>query len=390
MNKVPKLRFPEFSGEWEEKKLGGIDIKLTRGPFGSALKKEFMVNKSDNTYKVYEQKHAIKKSINIGEYYVNEEKYLELKRFEVLPGDFIMSCSGTIGEIFKIPKNAEKGIINQALLKIEIGKKINEDYFLYCFRKNLNGLETKGSGIKNVTSVKFLKEDFILSIPSLKEQQKIASFLLLVDKKIEKQQEKVEALKDYKKGMVQKIFSHEIRFKGDNGHWNQYLLGNIIELYDNKRKPVKEQDRVNGKYAYYGATGIIDYINSYIFEGEYLLLGEDGANIITRSAPLIYKTQGKFWVNNHAHIFKPKKQFDIEFMKQCLELIDYTPYNTGTAQPKLNAEAIKLIPLKAPCYKEQQKIANFLSTIDKKLEKEQEKLDSLNQWKKGLLQQMFV
>ncbi|EHP50507.1 MAG: restriction endonuclease subunit S [Clostridium perfringens] len=212
MQKIFKqeIRFKDDKGldypEWEEMTLGDVDVELTRGPFGSALKKEFMVDKGIETYKVYEQKHAIQKNIKIGEYYINKEKYNELKRFKVNPGDFIMSCSGTVGELFKIPNNAEKGVINQALLKIEVGSKVNEEYFLYCFRKNLDGLETKGSGIKNITSVKFLKEEFIMPIPFLKEQEKIGDFFVKIDAILDKEYKKLEELKHLKKGLLQQIF----------------------------------------------------------------------------------------------------------------------------------------------------------------------------------------
>ena len=192
--------------EWEEKKLGELDILLVRGPFGSSLTKSIMVPKGNNTYKVYEQKHAIQKDCNLGTYYVNQEKYEELKRFEVNPNDYIMSCSGTIGELYKIPVDAEKGIINQALLKITVGNDLDENYFLYIFKYNLNNLETKGSGIKNITSVKFLKEEFEIPMPDIREQRKIANVLMEIDKKIEKEQEKLDSLNEYKKGLLQQMF----------------------------------------------------------------------------------------------------------------------------------------------------------------------------------------
>ena len=88
---------------------------IVRGPFGSALKKDFFVEKSSKTYKVYEQKHAIQKSATIGTYYIDETKFKELKRFECKPGDFLMSCSGTMGELYQLPADCERGIINQAI-----------------------------------------------------------------------------------------------------------------------------------------------------------------------------------------------------------------------------------------------------------------------------------
>ena len=181
----------------------------------------------------------------------------------------------------------------------------------------------------------------------------------------------------------------KLRFKEFSEEWESFLLGDSIILYDNQRKPIKEQERSSGEYAYYGATGIIDYIDNYIFEGEYLLLGEDGANIITRNAPLIYKTQGRFWVNNHAHIFKPISKFNMDFMKHNLELINYIPYNTGTAQPKLNTDSLKSILFNSPSLQEQEKIASLLSLIDDKINLQSEKVKYLKDYKKGLMQKIF-
>ncbi len=181
----------------------------------------------------------------------------------------------------------------------------------------------------------------------------------------------------------------KLRFKEFSEEWESFLLGDSIILYDNQRKPIKEQERSSGEYAYYGATGIIDYIDNYIFEGEYLILGEDGANIITRNAPLIYKTQGRFWVNNHAHIFKPISKFNMDFMKHNLELINYIPYNTGTAQPKLNTDSLKSILFNSPSLQEQEKIASLLSLIDDKINLQSEKVKYLKDYKKGLMQKIF-
>ncbi|MGV3074746.1 restriction endonuclease subunit S [Clostridium baratii] len=181
----------------------------------------------------------------------------------------------------------------------------------------------------------------------------------------------------------------KLRFKGFEDEWKEFRLGDIVTFYDNLRKPIKGEERNEGIYPYYGATGIIDYINDFIFEGEYLLLGEDGANIVTRSAPLIYKTKGKFWVNNHAHIFYPKENFNIDYLKQALERINYIPYNSGTAQPKLNIENVKKVLLKSPGLEEQTKIANFLSNVDNIIEEQEGKVKDLEQYKKGMMQKIF-
>lgn len=168
------LKNGELPKGWKYINFGNVVKEFIRGPFGSSLRKEFFVPFG---YKVYEQKNAIYQNINLGKYFINENKYQELKRFEVKNGDYIMSCSGTIGKLFNIPQNAPKGIINQALLIIRIDKeKILDNYFFYHFTsqnfQNLIIKDSKGTAISNLAGVKDLKKVPFLYC-SLKEQQKI-------------------------------------------------------------------------------------------------------------------------------------------------------------------------------------------------------------------------
>ncbi len=165
-------------------------------------------------------------------------------------------------------------------------------------------------------------------------------------------------------------------------------VGELTESFDGKRVPIDSDLRISGKYPYYGATGIIDYVDDYIFNGEYVLLAEDGANIIMRNYPVAYLTQGKFWLNNHAHIMRMRNGSNY-FLVQVLEKIDYKKYNTGTAQPKLNSKIVKNIELKIPHIEEQQQIGNFFKQLDDIIALHQRKLDLLKETKKGFLQKMF-
>lgn len=173
--------------------------------------------------------------------------------------------------------------------------------------------------------------------------------------------------------------------------WSILRLDEIVEFLDEKRVPLKESERMNrkGKYPYYGASGIIDYIDNYIFDGEFILLGEDGANIITRSTRLAFLAKGKIWVNNHAHIMKAKQGYDSYYICEYLESMDYTKYNTGTAQPKLNKEVCKNILIKVPSIKEQEKIAEILSTWDSAIEKQEKLIEKKKEFKKGLMQRLL-
>jgi len=252
-----------------------------------------------------------------------------------------------------------------------------------------NGSKVLGISTGNLKQV-------IFKIPTLPEQQKIAGFLSAVDEKLQHLNRKKELLQQYKKGVMQKLFSQELRFKQADGRdypdWEEKRLGEIATFLDGKRKPIKSADRskMQGEYPYYGASGIIDYVNDYIFDQELILLGEDGENIISRNLPLAFRVSGKCWINNHAHVIVPKKNYDIDFLAQALERINYLNYNTGTAQPKLNQEVCKKIKLLMPCQQEQQKIAAFLSSLDEKIDAVSAQIELTQQFKKGLLQEMFV
>ncbi|MCT7574589.1 restriction endonuclease subunit S [Aliarcobacter butzleri] len=187
--------------------------------------------------------------------------------------------------------------------------------------------------------------------------------------------------------MSKSINVPKLRFKEFNGEWEEKQLGKIATFYNSKRIPLTEIDRIKGEYPYYGASGIIDYVKDYIFDGEYILLGEDGANIVMRNSRLAFLAKGKFWVNNHAHIFQAKDSNT--FLCEALERINYTKYNTGTAQPKLNSDVVKKIKLLVPLKQEQEKIASFLTSIDTKIEQLTKKEELLKQYKKGVMQKIF-
>ena len=180
----------------------------------------------------------------------------------------------------------------------------------------------------------------------------------------------------------------QIRFKGFTDAWEQRKLGDVAKFYNEQRIPIDSSARIPGKYPYYGATGIIDYVHDYIFNGEYVLLAEDGANIVSRNSPIAYLTKEKFWLNNHAHIMR-MPEGDNTFLLQCLEKQNYIPFNTGTAQPKLNAETVKNIGFSIPQKTEQTSIGNLFRTLDKLIALQQRKLEAMQKLKQGYLQQLF-
>ena len=185
-NKVISLtakKSVEIETKWSLVKLNDI-AELRRGPFGGSLKKEIFVKTG---YKIYEQQHAIKNNFFIGEYYITEEKYNEMKAFELLPNDLIMSCSGTIGKLAIFPETAPKGIINQALLRLRPINGYMEVTFLKLILEYFNNIfyeNSHGTGLKNVASVEVLKQ-IKIPFPPKDIQQKIVAECEWIDKEVE-------------------------------------------------------------------------------------------------------------------------------------------------------------------------------------------------------------
>ncbi|HBN06116.1 MAG TPA: hypothetical protein DD434_10080 [Bacteroidales bacterium] len=157
------------------------NTSLRRGPFGSSIRKNMFVKQSAQTSKVYEQKNAIYKNFELGDYHIKLEEYPNLKSFITRPGDIIISCAGTIGETYVLPNDAPKGIINQALLKVVVNEKvITSVYFTKVFQSLLKDRvnnDAKGSAMKNLGSINYLKQNLNIPLPPLREQKRILSKL---------------------------------------------------------------------------------------------------------------------------------------------------------------------------------------------------------------------
>ena len=141
-------------------------------------------------------------------------------------------------------------------------------------------------------------------------------------------------------------------------------LDDIAENCDNQRKPIASGKRQKGFYPYYGASGIVDYVKDYIFDGDYLLISEDGANLLTRNTPIAFSVTGKNWVNNHAHILKFKDYATRRLVEFYLNSLDLSPFISGGAQPKLNQSNLNKIKIPLPCMEEQERIVSILDRFD--------------------------
>ena len=176
--------------------------------------------------------------------------------------------------------------------------------------------------------------------------------------------------------------------------WKEYKLEDVTINYNSKRIPLssKERELRQGKYPYYGAQGVIDFIDKFIFEGQYLLVAEDGANLETRNEDIarLTKNQEQFWVNNHAHILRSNENSDIRYIKYFLNKSDLSGYITGSAQPKLNKANLNSIRMVLPPFEEQKAIARILSTLDEKIEVNNQINKTLENMAQAIFKQWFV
>ena len=383
-----------------------------KGPFGSALTKAMFVPKGEDTVKVYEQKNAIQKDASLGDYYITRDYFeSKMKGFELFPGDIIVSCAGTIGETYIMPEGTEQGIINQALMRMKLMPSVYVEYFLIYFDvilKQTARKSSKGSAIKNIPPFDELKR-YLVPLPPLEEQHrivaKIEEILPYIDqydkaytkletfnkkfpedmkksilqmamqgKLVEQRPEEGTADELYeqivsekaqriKEGKIKKekpidfVLSDEIPWDLPE-NWKWVRFRDITINRDAERVPlsVSEREHLEKKYDYYGASGVIDKVDKYLFTEDLVLIGEDGANLLSRSTPIAFIATGKYWVNNHAHVIECCKGVFIKYFVYYINAISLAKYVTGTAQPKMNQARMNGIWIPLPPLEEQKRI----------------------------------
>lgn len=271
---------------------------------------------------------------------------------------------------------------------------LTREYLLYWLladetRERINGTCT-GARMPRADMSEVLEFDFPL--PPLAEQRRIVQVL---DKALAglttaeaNARENLQNARALFESHLQSVFTQ--RGKG----WVVKTIDQLSTNLDGKRVPITKSARKVGEYPYYGASGIVDHVADYIFEGDMLLVSEDGANLLARTTPIAFSVSGKYWVNNHAHILKFDKMATQRFVEMYLASIKLDEFITGAAQPKLNQKALNSIPIPIPQdIAEQGRVVaglDSLSTETQRLEAiYQKKLDALAELKKSLLHQAF-
>lgn len=261
----------------------------------------------------------------------------------------------------------------------------------------------KGSSIPQLT-IPMIKEKAI-PLPPLSEQQRIVErieeLFAKLDEAKERLQEAADSFAVRKAAILYKAFTGELtkQWRRENGvsdeSWEEKKLSEITENQDSKRIPLSksQRDNMNRIYDYYGASGIIDKVDDYIFEGKKLLIGEDGANLVTRSKDIAFIADGKYWVNNHAHILDVKDTVLLMYLCNYINNMDLIPYVTGSAQPKLTQAKMNNIKIFLPTLPEQHEIVRLIDDLlarERKAQQAAEQaLASIDLMKKSILARAF-
>ena len=383
---VPKLRFPEFTGKWQTEKLGSLFIDRQEVGFSDLS----LMSLTDENGLVPQQETKKKDNSN-----ANKSKYLR-----VCKGDIVYNTMRMWQGRCAYCKN--EGIVSPAYT-VCIPKDGCDGVFFYYYFKTYDLIQKFHANSQGLVSdtlnLKFDKfASIAISCPIKKEeQQKIADCLSSIDDLIDAESRKLKVLEKYKKGLMQKLFPVEGKtlpewrfpeFRGKS-EWRIKPLGKICINYDSRRIPITEKDRAKGEIPYIGASGVIDYINDFIFDEDLLCVSEDGANLVARTYLIAFSISGKTWVNNHAHVLKFSHKYTQDIVESYLNMINLQDFLTGMAQPKLNRAKLDIIPIPLPEEEEQKKIAGCLSDVDIMITEQSNKVEQLKVHKKGLMQGLF-
>ena len=285
-------------------------------------------------------------------------KKMNLKVFPT--GTVICSCSATLG-VCAI--NTQPLITNQTFIGLVCSKEVLNRYIYYYMstrKRELLSLSTTGT-IPYVSREKF--EKMRIPVPTLSEQNRIVGILDTFTASIDNLKEQIaQRRKQYEYYRDQLL-----DLEGKEGVEMKTLPEISINM-DRVRKPITSSKRIAGKYPYYGASGIVDYVDGYIFDGDYLLISEDGANLVARSTPIAFSITGKNWVNNHAHVLQFKDKTTQRYIEIYLNMIDLEPWINGAAQPKLNQDNLNKISIPVPSLQEQQRIVGILDVFEESIQ----------------------
>lgn len=412
---VPSIIFSRFNEDssWKSKKFKELLDQtegIRRGPFGSALKKEFFVQNSE--YVVYEQQNAIYDHFNT-RYRISEEKYHELNKFMLSSGDFIMSGAGTIGKISLVPDGIEKGVFNQALIRLRVNKNINKEFFLQWMRSpEMQNNLTKAnpaSAMVNLVPMSEVKEWDVI-VPSFEEQSAIGSLFRTLDNLLSNYKDNLANYQSLKATMLSKMFPEagqtvpEIRLKGFEGEWVEKCIGELADIVRGASpRPIQDPKWFdsNSEIGWLRISDVTSQNGRIHSLGQKISkLGQEKTRVLGEPHLLlsIAATVGKPVINyvktgvHDGFLIFMNPKFDREFMFQWLEMFreKWNRYGQPGSQVNLNSDIVKNQKIFIPSIEEQCAIGSYFSNLDNLISSYQEKISQLETLKKKLLQDMFI
>lgn len=391
---VPELRFPGFSGEWEEKKFKNVvkfikNYSYSRNNEGEG--RYFHIHYGDihSTYNGLITKDTVIPKIKIN------KEHIELENGDIIIADASEDYKDLGKTVVLLDKGSRNIIAGLHTFALRPNKKLNSIYFLnYSYSDRYKKyMYIMGTGVSVFGINKKNLEDMNILLPSLPEQEKIGDFFYKIDKKLELQQQNIDSLKEYKKGMVQRIFSQEIRFKDDNGNdypdWEEKKLNELFKI-----NAGGDIDRNKVSKLKIGTMNIPIYANSLVNDGLYGYTEEwkveEESITVTGRGTIGYAIarHEKYYPIVRLLVLRPIIDCNIDFFAEAINKIII--YDEASGVPQLTSPQLGKYKIRFPIKEEQTKIANFLSSIDKKIELEEEKLEEYKNLKKGLMQRMFI
>lgn len=382
---VPKLRFKEFNSDWTFKNLSDVSNKPLYG-MNSAATDFDGENKYLRITDIDEESHRFKFTKLSSPSDVIEEKYI-LKE-----GDLLFARTGaSVGKSYIYDPDDGKVVFAGFLIKFGLKESVIP-YFIFTqtlSEKFNNWVITNSmrSGQPGINAEEYSK--WQIAFTSKPEQTKITSFLSAVDEKISQLTQKHELLSQYKQGMMQKLFSQQIRFKANDGsefgEWEYVFLGDISK--PQQWKTISSSELTEIGYPVFGANGYIGFYHKYNHINETIVVTCRGA-----TCGEVTLVKAKSYITGNAMSIDEinEKEHSTLYIYYALCFRGFKDVISGSAQPQIVGNAIRKVTFQVPCLEEQTKIANFLSAIDQKIDVVSEQLEQAKLWKKGLLQQMFV
>ena len=392
----PKLRFKEFDENWKEVTLKNCITSIDSG--WSPQCESYPANSSE--WGVLKTTSVDWSGFNSS---FNKKLPLELtprKEIEVKPLDILVTRAGPterVGVVSVVPHSVRsKLMISDKLIRLKSNEE-NNPLFLGISLSSVkcqNQLQSKTSGLaKSQTNIsqKILGE-VLLKLPSKEEQTKIASFLSAVDEKISQLTKKHELLSQYKQGMMQKLFSQQLRFKADDGsefgEWENSYIGNECKITTGNKDTQNKVD--DGLYPFFVRSQTVEKINSYSMDCEAILTSGDGVGV----GKNYHYMNGKFDFHQRVYcLYEFSERLIGRYLYIYFSNYFYDRVKRLSAKNSVDSvrmDMISKMEIKLPCLEEQTKIANFLSAIDQKIEVVAQQIEQAKTWKKGLLQQMFI